>query len=120
MREVDIGSKKHTVVQAVDEPAPDGAHHEYCITSVRDPDRPTAEFGHIQFQKGPIKEVGVNGCHQEDLIVVCIDRLQGFQAGVFKCDENDLAITKLKQALFWLNQRTQGRVKRGVEGTTAI
>ena len=32
----------------------------------------------ICFQNGPIKENGVNGCQNEDLIAVVIDRLQQF------------------------------------------
>ena len=64
-----------------------------------------------------IKENGVNGCHNEDLIAVVIDRLQGFQAGEFSCRENAIAITKLEEALLWLNKRTQDRIRRGVEGT---
>jgi hypothetical protein len=36
--------------------------------------------------------------------------------GKFPCRENSIAITKLEEALMWLNKRTADRVKRGVEG----
>lgn len=70
----------------------------------------------IDFQNGPIKENGVNGCQNEDLIAIIIDRLQGFQTGEFPCRENSIAITKLQEALMWLEKRTADRKARGVEG----
>lgn len=70
----------------------------------------------IDFQSGPIKENGVNGCQNEDLIGIIIDRLQGFQTGEFPCRENSIAITKLQEALMWLEKRTADRKARGVEG----
>ena len=74
----------------------------------------------IHFQEGPIKECGVNGCCNEDLIVMCIRRLEGFQSSEFKCRENAMAITKLEEALLWLRKRTMGRENRGVEGTHEV
>ena len=35
----------------------------------------------------------------------------------FACKENAMAITKLEEALLWLDKRTQGREARKVEGT---
>lgn len=74
----------------------------------------------ISFQNGPIKENGVNGCQNEDLIAIIIDRLEGFQNTEFKCRENAIAITKLEEALMWLEKRTANRIARGVEGTNKI
>lgn len=74
----------------------------------------------IHFQEGPIKENGVNGVCNEDLLVMVIRRLQGFQESEFKCRENAMAITKLEEALLWLRKRTLGRENRGVEGTHAV
>ena len=71
----------------------------------------------VHFQEGPIKERGVNGVFMEDLIAMCICRLEYFQKSEFKCRENALAITKLEEALLWLRKRTMGREQRGVEGT---
>jgi hypothetical protein len=48
--------------------------------------------------------------------MICIDRLRSFQSGDFKCRENALALTKLEEALHWLNHRTRDRQSRGVEG----
>lgn len=71
----------------------------------------------IHFQEGPIKECGVNGVCNEDLIAMVICRLEHFQKSGFACRENALAITKLEEALLWLRKRTIGRENRGVEGT---
>ena len=80
---------------------------------------PAGEFGFVRFQNGPIGESGVNGCHQEDLLAIVIHRLRGFQSGEYACRENALALTKLEEAMHWLNHRTSERQKRGVEGTSA-
>lgn len=70
----------------------------------------------IDFQKGAVKEYGVNGISDEALLVVLIDRLQCFQKGEFSCRENALALTKMEEAMHWLNARTLDRMNRGVEG----
>jgi hypothetical protein len=74
----------------------------------------------VNFQCGPIKENGVNGCCNEDLIAMVISRLEHFQRSDFACRENAMAITKLEEALLWLRKRTIGRENRGVEGTNKI
>lgn len=117
-RTVEIGSQNFTKVVCTDEPGASGACHQYVIeTSPMISEEPIAVVGQISFQNGPVKEAGVNGCHQEDLLAIVIDRLQHFQKGDFSCRENALAITKIEEAMHWLNHRTAGRVKRGVEGT---
>jgi len=70
----------------------------------------------INFQEGAIKEVGINGVNNEDLISMVICRLEHFQKSDFACKENEIAITKLEEALLWLRKRTMGRENRGVEG----
>jgi hypothetical protein len=113
MRVVNIGSANYTEVFSNDEVGPGNAYHDYVIQAVNS----TQSLGSIKFQKGPIKESGVNGCHNEDLIAIVIDRLQCFQSSPYSCRENALALTKLEEALHWLNSRTSDRKKRGVEGT---
>jgi len=121
MRELNIGTKRFTIVFVIDKPADGGACHEYRISSSTDAMiNPANTFGAIKFQKGPVKEAGVNGCHQEDLIAIVIDRLQCFQAGDYACRENALALTKLEEALHWLKHRTAERKVRGVEGTSVL
>ena len=71
----------------------------------------------ITFQEGPVQEVGINGCHIEDVIDVLVERLRGFQVGDFRCRENALAITHLEEAGNWLVKRRMSRLAQGVEGT---
>lgn len=79
-----------------------------------------SEILKIKFQDGAIKECGVNGVMNEDLIAMIIKRLEFFQDTEFKCRENAIAITKLQEALMWLRKRTNGREIRGVEGTHKV
>lgn len=78
------------------------------------------KLARIHFQEGPIKENGVNGLCNEDLIVMVIRRLEGFQQSQYACRDNAVAITKLEEALLWLRKRTMARENRGVEGTSAV
>jgi hypothetical protein len=38
----------------------------------------------------------------------------------YPCRENAVAITKLDEALLWLEKRTRVRIERGVEGTNQL
>ena len=100
-------------IDVLDEPGSGNACHKYRIT-------PTVgdAFGVlIEFQNGPLKENPPNGLSNEALLSVVEDRLTGFQGGEFACRENALALTKIQEAMMWLQKRTRDRVARGVEGT---
>ena len=120
MRKVSIGTNNYTEVYATDDVA-FNANHEYIVVVAPAEgeeiglDNPYAK---VNFQKGPIKENGVNGCHNEDLIAIVLDRLYSLNQGDFKCRENSIAITKLEEAMMWLNRRALDRRSRGVEGTS--
>ena len=92
-----------------------GSHH-YSVTAHED-GKPTWHVAQIDFQQGPVPEVGINGLTNEALLAIVIDRLRGFQSGPFACRENALALTKLEEALHWLQSRSRDRIVRGVEGT---
>lgn len=113
-RKLEIGTEKYTQVFACDDKE-FNANHAYSVSTSKEPSEILAE---VKFQKGPIKENGVNGIANEDLIVMVIDRLQSFQESDYKCRENAIAITKLEEALLWLRKRTMDREKRQVEGTS--
>ncbi|PAV30304.1 hypothetical protein CIL05_07490 [Virgibacillus profundi] len=89
------------------------APHHFDVVSSEDE---TNLLAGINFQEGVIKEHGVNGVMNEDLIAVIITRLEHFNQSDFRCRENSMAITKLEEALLWLRKRTMGREQRGVEG----
>lgn len=57
-----------------------------------------------------------DGTTNEEVIAVLIDRIQ-FLNAKFPCRENSIVITKLEEALMWLNKRTNDRKARGVEGS---
>lgn len=73
----------------------------------------------LTFQRGPVGEAGHNGVQNEQVIAVLVHRL-GVLNKEFPCHENSLAITKLEEALMWLEKRTQGRRARGVEGKSEL
>ena len=75
----------------------------------------------IEFQNGALgrgadrKEP--NGAFVETVIDIARQRIAFYQEGKFACRENAIAITKLEEALMWLNKRTADREARQVEGT---
>ena len=66
-------------------------------------------------QSGPIKEFGVNGCQIDDVIAWAKDKIDGFQKA-FPCRENAIVLTKLDEALLWLQKRKADRAARSVDG----
>jgi hypothetical protein len=112
-----IGTRKYTEVVVMDEPGQGNANHEYNIQPTNLDKEEARWVQPIIFQNGPIKEAGVNGVMNEDLIAIVIDRMRGFQSGEYACRDNALALTKLEEALMWLRNRTNEREDRGVEGT---
>lgn len=75
--------------------------------------------------EGPVQEVkfyklnedgsAEHGTTLEEMLSVCIERLKELN-GRFSSRENAVAITKMQEALMWLNERTRERNARGVEG----
>lgn len=56
-----------------------------------------------------------DGTTLEEMLKVSIERLQDLNSR-FGCRENSVAITKMQEALMWLEERTKDRISRGVEG----
>lgn len=93
------------------------APHKFEVYSTHSNDNGNQEcLATVHFQEGPIREHGVNGVCNEDLIAMVICRLEHFNKSEFSSRDNAMAITKLEEALLWLRKRTIGREKRGVEG----
>ncbi len=78
----------------------------------------------IDWQNGPLgrgeyrKEP--NGAFVETIIKAALQRIEYYNSTRFKCRENSIAITKLEEALLWLNKRTSDRELRRVEGTHSV
>ncbi|MBB2999669.1 hypothetical protein FHX57_002000 [Paraburkholderia tropica] len=117
-------------ITVMDAPGAGGANHRYVVGGYDATNNPSLDSDGVEsehpratvilFQNGPINEVGVNGVTQEVLLAICADRLRSFQAGPFACRENALALTKIEEAMHWLQQRTIARMRRGVEGTHTV
>lgn len=67
----------------------------------------------VHFQSRPFRE-GANGVTIEALLAVVLDRLQHYQRGPARSEENQRAIVKLEEALMWLRLRADRRIQ-GVE-----
>lgn len=72
-------------------------------------------FIDIKWQDGNVPENGVNGATIEEVLEVAKARIVELN-NKFPCRENSLAITKVEEAVHWLEARTKDRIKRGVEG----
>lgn len=103
-------------VEVLDEPGHGNACHHYAVI----PTVGNASGMRIDFQKGPLQETGgiPNGLSNEVLLAIVEHRLLGFQSGEFACRENAVALTKIQEAMMWLQKRTRDRMARGVEGTS--
>lgn len=122
----DLLTEKYTEVWHEEDIKFNAPHHFLVLTRLTEEEIPQGNgatfktLAKVDFQEGPIKENGVNGVHNEDLIAMVIARLEGFQNSEYHSRENAIAITHLEDALLWLRKRTMGREQRGVEGTNTI
>jgi len=75
----------------------------------------------IQFYRMSPDGTKIDGVTNEEVLRVLLHRLnflnETWMNGKFRCRENSLAITKLEEALMWLERRTDNRVARNVEAT---
>jgi hypothetical protein len=110
--DTDLISEENTHIVIDEESFSNNSYHNYEILKCNN----NKLLCEIHFQEGPINEVGCNGIFIEDLINICINRLENFQKSDFSCHENAVAITKLEESLMWLRKRTNNRIKRGVQG----
>ena len=94
-----------------------------------DQDRPAGGVAYgngfaISWQNGPLGPADdrdkPNGAFVEDVIFACLNRITAYQNSKFSCDENELAMGLLADALVALDSRTKDREKRGVEGTHEV
>ena len=71
----------------------------------------------LQFQDGPVGDVGANGLTNEVLLAILVHRMRGYCNGPYNCMFNVAALRHLERALNTLHMRTKDRVSRQVEGT---
>lgn len=78
-----------------------------------------AGLAKFSFQSGTVKDFGINGITNESLLAIVANRIRALNSGQFSCRENSIALTKVEEALLWLEARTKDRINRGVEGKDA-
>ena len=107
-------TQKYTKVYCEDDWHYNAPHH-FTVSSVEG-----KVLQEINFQEGPIKEAGINGVNNEDLLLMVVTRLEAFQNSDFRCDENQEAINSLYDAIDVLRSRTNRREAEGKEGTHLV
>jgi hypothetical protein len=78
----------------------------------------------IEWQDGPLgrgdQRKEPNGAFVETVIAAAAQRIEFYEKSKFACIENEMALSRLKEALWWLNQRSRKREQRKVEGTHSV
>lgn len=78
----------------------------------------------IQWQDGPLgrgaERKEPNGAFVEDVLVGCKTRIEFYQLSRFACETNARAIRAIEEALAALDERTQDREARQVEGVHEV
>ena len=117
MRELETVQKREKLnkVIAVDEKGNGNAHHRYRVEWDING---YVGANEIQFQNGARKESGsISGVLDNDLLEIVKDRISSFQSGPFPSEENEQVLHHVEQALYWMNERVENRIKRNVLGT---
>jgi hypothetical protein len=75
----------------------------------------------IDWQDGPRGQpdgtlAPATGAFVEDITLAVIERIRFFQKSKFVCRENAIALTKLEEALHWMQHRRADRARRNVLG----
>jgi hypothetical protein len=84
---------------------------------------PTLRLATVRFQRGPVKEAGVNGVFVEDLLRIALAQIEKYQtaeAGRYSCGENAEAMAHVMRALDALDARTKKREACGALGTSQV
>ena len=89
--------------------------NEYALLNFKRDEDDALKFQSVVFYEMFEDGSFENGTTVEEMLRVSIERLQDLN-GRFSCRENSIALTKMQEALMWVNERTGEREKRGVEG----
>ena len=71
----------------------------------------------IMWQDGPVVDGVRNGAFVDDVLAAALQRLEAYEESRLSCFENQHAITKIQEAMQWLDSCRRGRESRGVQGT---
>lgn len=115
------GLNEDIVVMRDNRDASNGQGSHFYLFFRGDVEGEDAIVGRLAFQHGPRKDPGsVPGLTEGAVLAALMDRLEGFQSGPFACEENELALTHLQRAMFWLRKRVEKRAKAGTLGTLKV
>lgn len=96
------------VYAKVDSESDNPTNHDFQIRRTNDGE----VLADLHFQQGMISPEGVNGVINEDFLLILIDRVESFQKSKLACKENEYALAKLYEALWWLNKKGKKKVTR--------
>ena len=99
----------------LNQPSMPAEKNKYALLNFKRDENDTLTFQEITFYKLNHDNTFDNGTTLEEMLRVCIEKLTDLN-NRFSCRENSIAITKMQEALMWLNKRTEDRRARGVEG----
>lgn len=71
----------------------------------------------IAWQRGSLDKVGRNGAFLLEVLWACANRLADYQAGPYRCEENQAALKSLTDAIDVLEARLRRRAEEGSLGT---
>jgi hypothetical protein len=99
-----------------------GSSHTYFLPvyAITDSGIEDVDYSIIRFARGSKTDSEIerqDGFFTESLIQLCKEHLESVNVGDLSTRETSLAITKLQEALFWLDARKQDRELRKVLGT---
>ena len=86
--------------------------HDYLLDSLEE----GGEQQMIRFVDRTPGRPWYNGTTHEEVIKMLIDRFQYFQASELCCRESAIVLTKLEEALHWMEHRTRLRESQGIVG----
>jgi hypothetical protein len=98
----------------------EGATYEIPTYKVTNEGMVDGEGTTITFCKGNKEDEQVlrqEGVFTETLLKVCKSYLESVNVGAMASRETSMCITKLDEALMWLNKRAEDRKQREVQGT---
>lgn len=113
------GEKSGVAILDIAEQGSPDAFHSYKVV-LKEEGKPDTTLADINFQNGPVKEVGVNGVQDAHLLAILVDRYDSWVklGGENPDHDNRHALHHLQCALKHIHDRTTKRMARDVEGTS--
>lgn len=106
IKKVSIGEGLHTSVLSLSNPLKDGMKRMYTVvrsgSDMLVPKNHGDSFAMVTFQDGLVADRGVNGCQDDDLLIMVLDRIRDYRTSEYNCLELGEAERAIETALLWL------------------